>query len=167
MKYKYTIMYCVYNNSETLNELYNRTVKTLKDFDYRILFINDCSFDNSKEIIEEICLKDKKVQLVNLEKNRGQINAILTGMKITETDYLISLDADLQDPPEIILNLIELSENQDLDLTIAGRKSIEDNFFKKITSILHHKLISFSNKSYPSNGFNVFCVKRKPIRRYH
>ncbi len=154
-------MYCVYNNSETLNELYNRTVKILKDFDYRILFINDCSFDNSKEIIEEICFKDKKVQLVNLEKNRGQINAILTGMKITETDYLISLDSDLQDPPEIILNLIELSENQDLDLTIAGRKSIEDNFFKKITSILHHKLISSSNKSYPSNGFNVFCVKKK------
>ena len=46
-------MYCVYNNSETLNELYNRTVKTLKDFDYRILFINDCSLTILKKLLKK------------------------------------------------------------------------------------------------------------------
>ena len=165
MKYKYTLLFCVYNNTETLKELYNRTVKVLKDIDYKLLFINDGSLDNSKEIIEEICLRDKNVELINLNKNKGQINGILTGMRNIETDFLISLDADLQDPPEIISNLIELSKNQDIDLVIAARKSTEENFIKKITSSIHHRLINFSNKLYPRNGFNVFCVKKNLYKK--
>ncbi len=161
MKYKYTIIFCVYNNSETLNELYNRTINLLKNFNYSILFINDGSFDNSKNIIHKICSNDQNVKLIDLNENKGQINAILTGMKNCETDYLISIDADLQDPPEIILEMIKHTEKKDDDLVIAARKSTSENFLKKFSSSFHHRLINFSNKLYPKGGFNAFCVKKK------
>lgn len=70
--------------------------------DYEIIFVNDCSPDNAREVLAQLATKDKKVIVINHTRNFGSQNAFTGGMKIASGDAVILLDGDLQDPPELI-----------------------------------------------------------------
>ena len=98
---KISVLIPVYNNQETINSIYLRIKKTIFKIkqNYEIIFIDDGSKDESYKKIKNICLIDKNVICIKLTKNFGQRFALMAGLKHSSGDFIINLDADLQDPP--------------------------------------------------------------------
>ena len=94
-----------------INELYNRVTNVLKSingYDYEILIINDGSKDNTLSILEDLHNRDNHVQYVNLARNYGKETAMAAGFDYAKGDVVVILDADLQDPPELIPEMFEV-----------------------------------------------------------
>lgn len=132
---KVSIVIPLYNEEESLNPLTNEIRKALKplNISYEILFVDDGSTDNSLKIIKEICRTDKRFRFISFRKNYGKSAALQIGFKNITGDVVITMDADLQDDPNEIPNLIrKLEEGYDL---VSGWKKIRhDPFIKKISS---------------------------------
>ena len=140
----------VYNNQQTLLELYKKLVKVFAKVkqNYQIIFIDDGSKDQSYNKIKKICLKNKKVSCIKLAKNFGQRFALMAGLKYSTGDYLINIDADLQDPPELIEKIYnELRKNN--HIVLAARKSSSENIFRKLSSFIQHRFLNYLIQNYP------------------
>lgn len=103
-----SIVIPVYNSSEGLQELYNRVSKVLAfiDITYEIILIDDCSPDKSFEKMKELNKNDNKVKIIQLMRNFGQHTAIICGLNYSSGEFVITMDDDLQNPPEEIPNLL-------------------------------------------------------------
>ena len=139
----YSIIVPVYNEDQNINILNERLEKTLNliNIDYEIIYINDGSTDNSEIKIKQVMLKNSNIKLINFLTNFGQHSAIIAGLKIAKGDYMITLDADLQNPPEEIPKLIKEVENN-YDMICGVRKYRKDSFFRKFFSKIMNKVIS-------------------------
>lgn len=143
-----TILIPVYNEEESLNFLYERLINILKtiNYNYEILFINDGSNDNSLEIMRELREKDKNVEYLNLARNYGKETAMAAGFDYSKGDATIIMDADLQDPPELIPEMIKFWE-EGYDDVYAKRKSRQgETFLKKKTSEWFYKILKSMSK---------------------
>ena len=162
---KISVIIPVYNNQQTLLELYQKLVKVFAKIkqNYQIIFIDDGSKDQSYKKIKKICLKNKKVSCIKLSKNFGQRFALMAGLKYSTGDYLINIDADLQDPPELIEKIYnELRKNN--HVVLAARKSSSENIFRKLSSFIQHRILNYLIKNYPKEGFTVFGVSKKVVQ---
>jgi Glycosyltransferases involved in cell wall biogenesis len=139
-----TILIPAYNEEEVLYILYNRLTKLIESIDnynFEILFINDGSKDNTMPIIKSLREKDNRLSYVNLSRNYGKETAMLAGFDYAKGDALIIMDADLQDPPELIPEMLKYWE-QGYDDVYAKRNSRKgESFFKKFTSSLYYKIL--------------------------
>lgn len=140
---KYSIVIPVYNEETNLTTLYDRlkpVVNGLGDT-YEIILVNDGSSDSSRSILEEMASKDATLVIVNFAKNFGQHPAVAAGLLQAKGDVVITLDADLQNPPEEIPKLvIELDKGYDM---VSGRRSNrKDTLFRKIPSYATNLIIS-------------------------
>jgi len=99
----------VFNSEKTLAELTDRIKNELSTIssDYEIILVDDCSLDNSWKVLQQIHKEDKRIKIIQLQKNFGQHNATLCGLNHAKGDYIITLDDDLQHPPEEIHKLID------------------------------------------------------------
>lgn len=114
-----------YNEEECLHELYKRVssvLSKLENYDYEILIINDGSKDKTLEILKSISEKDSRVQYVNLARNYGKEIAMAAGLDYAKGDVIVILDADLQDPPELIPDMLKYYE-EGYDDVYGRRKS--------------------------------------------
>jgi len=138
-----SIVIPIYNEEGTLPELYERLLKMLKivQYDIEIIFVNDGSEDRSRKIISEIYLKDKKqVKSINFSRNFGHQAALTAGMDFAQGECMITMDGDLQHPPELIPQLIkEWEEGYEVVYTIR-EETEKEPLFKKITSYLFYKI---------------------------
>jgi len=162
---KISVIIPVYNNQQTLLELYQKLVKVFAKIkqNYQIIFIDDGSKDQSYKKIKKICLKNKKVSCIKLAKNFGQRFALMAGLKYSTGDYLINIDADLQDPPELIEKIFnELRKNN--HVVLAARRSSSENIFRKLSSLIQHRILNYLIKNYPKEGFTVFGVSKKVVQ---
>ena len=98
----------VYNEEESINELYLELLDSLSNYEFEIIFINDGSFDNSLDVIKNIIKKSNNVHLIDLYKNYGKSAALSEGFKYSKGNWIVTLDADLQDDPSEIPKLLEL-----------------------------------------------------------
>ena len=106
-KYNISIIVPVYNEEGSLQELYCEISNSLKDiFQWEIIFIDDGSKDQSFSILKKIAEKDDHIVIISLYKNFGKAYALSTGFKQAKGDIIITMDADLQDDPAEIMNLI-------------------------------------------------------------
>ncbi|EPY07901.1 family 2 glycosyl transferase [Paenibacillus alvei TS-15] len=97
----------VYNSEESLNQLYDRLTNVLIRYnDYEIILIDDNSHDSSYEIMKQLRLLDHRVHIIRHMRNFGQHNAIMCGLNYAQGDYIVTMDDDLQNPPEEIPNLL-------------------------------------------------------------
>ncbi|ODP26170.1 Glycosyltransferase AglD [Paenibacillus nuruki] len=145
MRKKITILIPAYNEEAVLYELYNRLINTIekntKCYDFELLFVNDGSKDNTVNIIKKLKSEDDRVSFIDLSRNFGKEIAMMAGFDYSKGDALIIIDADLQDPPELIPQMIELWE-QGYDDVFAKRNSREgESFFKKWTSEAFYRLL--------------------------
>ncbi len=101
---KLTAIIAVYLDALAVPFMYQRLVDVFQKIgvEYEIIFVNDCSPDNAREVLAEIATRDQQVVVVNHTRNFGSQNAFTSGMKIATGDAVILLDGDLQDPPEVI-----------------------------------------------------------------
>ena len=139
-----SIVIPVYNSEEILDELINQITSEIRKNinlfeDYEIILVNDKSLDNSWKKIEEIATNQKNVIGINLSKNFGQHNALMAGIKNSRGDFLITMDDDLQHPPNYIIEIIN-KLNQGFDVCYTKYENNKYSFFKKLGSAINDKV---------------------------
>ena len=141
---KISIIIPAYNEQESLPILYERLTKlmeTLNNYDFEVLFVNDGSKDQTIEIIKELREKDKRICYVDFARNFGKEIAMIAGLDYATGDCVIFMDADLQDPPELVPELVKYWE-EGYDDVYAKRKSRKgETWLKKFTSKMYYKVL--------------------------
>jgi len=141
---KISIIVPAYNEEESLPFLYERLtnlIDSIENYEFEVLFINDGSKDKTLEVIKELRQKDERFCYVNLSRNFGKEVAMMAGLDYAKGDAVIFIDADLQDPPELIPELIKYWE-EGYDDVYAKRKSRDgETFLKKFTSKMYYKVL--------------------------
>lgn len=139
-----TILIPAYNEEEALPMLYERLVKlmdSLPQYNFELLFVNDGSRDKTLEILKEMRKSDSRVCYVNLSRNYGKEVAMIAGFDYINGDCMINIDADLQDPPELIPEMLKYWE-EGYDDVYAKRKSRKgESIFKKLTSWGYYRVL--------------------------
>jgi dolichol-phosphate mannosyltransferase len=134
----------VYNESDSLIELYKRVSKVMEGSGeiWELVLVDDGSSDGSTQMILEMADRDDRVRPVIFSRNFGQQNAVAAGLDYSRGDAVIIIDADLQDPPELILELIE-RWRRGFEVVYAQRTEREgESFFKKLTAKLFYRIIN-------------------------
>lgn len=120
----YSIVVPVYNSEHTLNELYTRLNRVFEEVirePYELILIDDGSKDRSYAIMQELRQKDNRVRIIQMARNFGQHPALLCGFTYVKGEFIITMDDDLQHPPEEIPKLINaMNSNDDVDAIIAS-----------------------------------------------
>lgn len=132
-----SILVPCYNEEAVLHEFYRRTVQVIDDmpqYDFQFMFINDGSKDRTLDIMRELHEKDGRVSYVNLSRNFGKEIAMIAGIDYLTGDAAIIMDADLQDPPELIPEMISWWEKGYQDVSAKRRSRAGESFFKKWSS---------------------------------
>ena len=146
---KITILVPAYNEEESLNALYERISKIMNEmsnYEFELLFVNDGSRDNTLKIIKGLRQKDERICYVDFSRNFGKEIAMIAGLDYATGDCVIIMDADLQDPPELIPRMVELWE-QGYDDVYAKRKSrAGETWLKKFTSKMYYKVLQSLTK---------------------
>ena len=112
----------VYNEAETLRTFYERVTKALAELPFELVFVDDGSTDASAEIMAELADEDERVKAILLSRNFGQPAAATAGLDHAEGDAVVMIDADLQDPPELIPTMLE-AWRRGVDVVYAVRTS--------------------------------------------
>jgi len=133
----------VFNESESLKDLYAEIIHSIEDkFKYEIIFVDDGSTDNSHQIIEKLIHINDNVKLIRFSKNYGKADALSEAFILSKGDYVITMDADLQDDPHEITNLINKLE-EGWDMVSGWKKNRNDPLEKKIPSKIFNKITCF------------------------
>lgn len=151
-----TIVIPCYNEEEVLPYFYEQlsdTIDSIKNYDFELLFVNDGSKDKTINVLEKYSKMDSRVKYVDLSRNFGKEIGMLAGMDYAQGDALIIMDADLQHPPEKIVEMIEWWE-KGYDDVYTVRLNREESYFKKLTSKLYYKLLQKVTEEnvYPNSG---------------
>lgn len=155
----------VFNEAECLPELYKRLAAGFASHgEYEILFVNDGSKDSSYAILRQIALADKRVKVIDLSRNFGKEVAMTAGLDYARGDAVVVIDADLQDPPEIIGQMLA-KWAQGYQVVYAQRLSRKgESFFKKLTSDLFYRIFSrLINFEIPQNTGDFRLMSREAV----
>jgi len=154
----------VLNEENNILVLYQGIKKNLKNFKYEIIFVNDGSYDRSQETIEKIIDTDRNVKLINLSRNFGHQIAISCGIDYAQGDAAVIMDADLQDPPEIIPLMIKKWQ-EGFDVVYAIRKVREgESILKKLTASIFYRLMRvLSGTKIPLDTGDFRLISKKVI----
>jgi polyisoprenyl-phosphate glycosyltransferase len=161
MKNKYSIVVPVYNSEDSLTELCNRIHKTFIKIkqDYEIILVDDCSKDNSWTIMNQLNKKNRKIKVIQLMKNFGQNSALMCGFNHARGDYIITIDDDLQNPPEELPKMIN-KINQGYDVVYGVYRKKKHNIFRNAGSIIGKKFFSkVSGIKFNVTSFRIFTKK--------
>ena len=141
----------VFNEEEVLPASYARmsaAMQALTGYDYEIIYVNDGSRDGTMKQLRAIAKEHKEVRVISFSRNFGHQLAVTAGMDNARGDALIIIDADLQDPPEVIAELVKAWENG-ADIAYGKRLKREgETVFKKLTALCYYRLIN-AMSAYP------------------
>lgn len=128
-----SIVIPAYNEAESLPELLQWIEKVVAThaYTYEVIFIDDGSRDNTWDVIESLSAKNSNVRAIKFQRNYGKSPALNEGFKLAQGDYVVTMDADLQDSPEEIPELIKVLEDGNYDLVSGWKKVRHDNKFTK------------------------------------
>ena len=162
----------LYNEEDCLPELINRIekvkneIKINKNIDVNTIFINDSSSDNTFKILEDYANKNSHIKVISFTRNFGHQIAISAGLNYCTDDAAIIIDGDLQDPPELIFDLIE-ELNKGYDVVYAKRKKRKgESIFKLITAKLFYGIINkLSGVQIPKNTGDFRIISRSVINQ--
>ena len=141
-----SVVVSCYNEEESIPIFYKEICKIsrkMSNVNFEIIFIDDGSYDKTLEIIKKFHKKDKKVRYISFSRNFGKEAAMYAGLVASKGDYVTLMDADLQDPPSMILNMYEVIENEGYDcvgtrrVTRKGEPPIRSFFARKFYKIIN------------------------------
>ena len=166
MKITYSIIAPIYNEIENLPELYRR-VKEVMDSSgerWELILVDDGSTDGSTDKIRELAKKDKIVRPVIFARNFGHQVAITAGWDYARGDAIVIIDADLQDPPEVILELAKKwKEGYEVVYAVRGEREGE-SWFKKFTAAMFYRIIySITDVKIPVDTGDFRLMDRKVV----
>ena len=143
MSKKVSILVPCYNEEENVEAISNAIIEQmekLSKYDYEIIFIDNCSKDNTRALIRELCSKNPKIKAIFNVKNFGQFNSPYYGLTQTTGDCAISMSADFQDPPDLIPQFIEGWEEGN-QIVCAVKTSSKENCIIYFLRSIYYKLI--------------------------
>lgn len=157
----------VYQNRESLAELVYALFKVhaeqASDIDLSVIFVDDGSTDGSWDVLTGLHRKHPaRVNLIKLSRNFGQVNAILAGYAHATSDAVITMSADLQDPPELLVQMIR-KWRAGSDLVIAHRAQRDDDLASRLFSRTAYSVARRAHPEMPSGGFDCMLLSRKAL----
>ena len=164
---KISVVIPMYNEEDVVHECYERISKILKsinNYEYEIIFVNDGSKDNTLVLLEDIANIDGNVKIIAFSRNFGHQCAVTAGIKHVTGDAIVIIDADLQDPPELIPEMLKLWEDGN-EVIYGKRKTREgESAFKLLTAKLFYKTLNaLSDVDIPKDTGDFRLVDRKVI----
>jgi len=132
----------VYNEEAVLGLLFPRMEKALAGIDYEMVFVNDGSGDRTSELIREYCLKNPRARLIELSRNFGQYLAVSAGLAKARGRAVLTIDADMQDPPELIPEMLSRWK-EGFQVVIGSRKTRPETGLKKVGLKLFDRLFKW------------------------
>ena len=134
----------VYRAEKIVSELVKQIIISVSPItkNFEIILVNDASPDNSWEKIQEECVKDKRVKGINLTRNFGQHSAVSSGLELSNGEWIVVIDCDLQCPPAEILRLYE-KVNEGYEIVFTKKKNVRGSFFHKLTSDIFTNMYSY------------------------
>jgi polyisoprenyl-phosphate glycosyltransferase len=161
-----SIIIPVYNEEENINLLYDRISKVMDglSYKYEMLFINDGSTDDTVILLSALNKQNKKVKIINLSRNFGKENAMSAGIDHAAGDAAVIIDSDLQDPPEVIPELIKEWEKGYDAVYAVRKKRNSEGLRKKVTAYLFYKIFNkFSKIKIPANTGDFRIIDKAVI----
>jgi len=162
-----SIVIPAYREEENIPLIYEELQEILweiKDkYDYEIIFVNDGSSDNTWEEIVKLAKKNERVKGINLSRNFGHQAALTAGLENAKWDIIVSMDADMQDPPSLIIGMIKKYE-EGYDIVYARRKNRNDSFLKKYTAVWYYKILYLvADTKIPRNVWDFRLIDKKVL----
>ncbi len=162
-----SIVVPVFNESEVIDEFYRRTrevIDPLEGFSYEIIFVDDGSTDSSYEILKQIAEDDPNLRIIKFSRNFGHQIAITAGIDIARGDAVVIIDADLQDPPEVIKDFIEKwEEGYDVVYGVRERREGEGRM-KLLTATLFYRILrSLTKVDIPVDVGDFRLMSRRAV----
>lgn len=163
---KVSLVIPVYYNEENLRPLYadlkEKFISKI-NYDYEIVMVNDGSKDKSYEVMKELSLEDKNIKIISLSRNFGSHAAILCGISHCTGDCAVIKAADLQEPTELILEMVESWEKGN-NVVLAVREGRDESRKQTFFANFYYKLVQKTAlPEMPDQGFDVYLIDRKVI----
>lgn len=164
---KLSIIIPVYYNEDNLEPLYEdlkKKVFSKIDYEYELVMVNDGSKDNSYEKMCLLAQNDPNIKIISLSKNFGAHAAVFCGLQKCTGDCAVVKAADLQEPSEMILDMVEEWKKGN-NVVLAVRANREESPIQKFFANLYYYFVrKMALQSMPKNGFDVYLIDRKVIR---
>ncbi len=166
-KKKVSLVIPMYYEEKVAKECYKRVkecLNKLENYNHEIIFINDGSKDKTLEILQEIAQNDKNVKIISFSRNFGHQAAVTAGLKVVTGDAIVIIDADLQDPPELIPDMIKKWEEGN-EVIYGKRKTRKgESAFKLLTAkVFYNTLNALSDVEIPKDTGDFRLVDRKVV----
>lgn len=158
------------NEERSLRELYNRIKQSLNHIEnikYEIIFVDDCSTDTSGQILKSISEKDDSLYIFTTSRPFGNAECLLAGLTESRGEFVIYLDADLQDPPEMIPEMYKLAITQNLDVIHTRRVSRlgESRIKLQITKLGYYYLNKFGSVKFEKEVGDFKLISRRVLNK--
>lgn len=165
--YKVSVVIPMYYEELVVEECHKRiteVLKSLNNYEYEIIFVNDGSKDKTLEILEKIAIEDKNSKVISFSRNFGHQAAVTAGLKEVTGNVTVIIDADLQDPPELIPEMLKLWE-QGNEVVYGKRKTRDgESVFKLITAKMFYKTLNaLSDVDIPKDTGDFRLVDKKVV----
>ncbi len=162
---QYSLLVPIYNEEETISELYRRVSAVMNRLDdsVELVLVNDGSRDKSLKMIRELHQRDSRICYLSLARNFGHQIAVTAGLNFVRGQVIVVLDADLQDPPELILDMIE-KWRQGYQVVYAQRISRKkESWFKRFTAYSFYRLLKYLAEIDIPTDAGDFCLMDRQV----
>ena len=164
---KISMVIPMYYEEKVVDECYKRVkdvLTALDNYEYEIIFVNDGSKDKTLELLEDIASKDANVKVISFSKNFGHQAAVTAGLKFVSGDAIVIIDADLQDPPELIPDMLKLWEEGNEVIYGKRKTRAGESVFKLMTAKMFYKTLNaLSDVEIPKDTGDFRLVDRKVV----
>jgi dolichol-phosphate mannosyltransferase/undecaprenyl-phosphate 4-deoxy-4-formamido-L-arabinose transferase len=161
----YSIVVPVYRSEQSLRELYERINSTFEliDGDYELILVEDGGRDNSWHVMRSLRQRDDRVKIIRLSRNFGQHNALMCGFSFASGEYVITIDDDLQNPPEEIPKLIKAIRESGLDAIFGIPHERKHSFLRNIGSFVFRRFVLLIFRHHAAYQMSNFRIIRKEL----
>lgn len=163
---KISVIIPIYNEETNIQVLYERLKKVLNgiELEHELLFVNDGSQDQSIQVIKQLAEQDISVRYIDFSRNFGHQIAVTAGIDAVHSEYVVIIDADLQDPPELIPEMYEKMK-EGFEVVYARRRSRKgEHFLKKVTAKLFYRILtSITHISIPLDTGDFRIMHKKVV----
>jgi dolichol-phosphate mannosyltransferase len=164
-----TLVIPVYNEDIMIEELFKRVQDSMKAItgDFEVILVDDGSTDNTLTELKNINKKDKRFKILTLSRNFGHQAAYTAGLNYAKGDYIVMMDGDMQDPPELLKEMYKKITDEEIDIVYGKRNERKEKFTKRLFIKLFHLIFKkFSNLQNIKNVGNFSIMKRNALEAF-
>lgn len=160
-----------YNEEEVITESYSRLKNVLdgiSSYQTEIIFINDGSKDRTAQMLSDIAARDKQVKVLHFSRNFGHQPAVTAGIHYCTSDLAVIIDADLQDPPELIPELIDTLNQEQANVVYCVREKRQgESFFKKLSARMFYRSMNYlSEVNFPLDTGDFRLIDKQVMSEF-